>query len=100
LNWNLGPGAIAESGALLPSPKKLDPSIPDSEPTRPKTSRSIEKIEAENFPQVLLATRLDQNYLMDDVSRKKISEWREWVRNMPPGAKDLKIIGIYERFPF
>jgi hypothetical protein len=63
------------------------------------TSRSsINESTISKFPQVLLSIRLDEHYLSSDVSQQRISEWTEWLRNMPGGAKDIKIQGAYESF--
>jgi hypothetical protein len=46
---------------------------------------------------VLLSIRVDQDYFKED-REENIWRWREWIRNIPPEAKGVKIEAIYESF--
>lgn len=56
------------------------------------------EVEPLQSPQVLLSIRLNKNYFNNDNPRENISQWRDWIRNIPSGAKDLKIQGTYESY--
>ena len=73
------------------STSSWSPGIPSgsSEPTR-KRKRSIDG--ASEYPQVLLAIRLDKHEL-------DIEAWKECLlRQLPPEAKDIRIEGIFGSF--
>ena len=72
-----------------------DSSIPQTVSTSLAGTTEVEPVRT---PQVLLCVRLDEDYFTGDKPRDRISEWREWIRNIPPGAKDLKIQGVYESY--
>jgi hypothetical protein len=46
---------------------------------------------------VLLSIRLDKDYFREEME-ENLLVWREWIRNIPPEAKGVKVEAIYESF--
>jgi len=46
---------------------------------------------------VLLSIQLEKAYFKDEMD-ENLRIWREWIRNMPPEAKGVKIDAIYDSF--
>jgi hypothetical protein len=63
-------------------------------------TRISEPADIGNSLKVLLAVRLEDNFLLDndEDTLDKVRTWTEWLRNMPEGAKDVKIQGVYNSF--
>jgi ankyrin repeat protein len=61
-----------------------------------------ESAETSKALQVLLSVRLEDDYFPGDdeeiYTEKKVQVWSEWLRNMPQGAKSIKIQGIYKSY--
>ncbi|KUJ17234.1 uncharacterized protein LY89DRAFT_685147 [Mollisia scopiformis] len=75
-------------------------SIRNSEHSTAPTSVS-DSSKGSRGPQVLLAIRLEDDYLLDDRQSgggKKLQTWAEWLRSAPNGIRDITIQGIYKSF--
>jgi len=44
---------------------------------------------------ILLSVRLENDYFQDD-NAGNVWTWREWIRNIPPGARAVKVEAIYQ----
>jgi hypothetical protein len=88
---SLDPWPSSTSSTASPSTK---PSVSGS-----KIS-SVTKVldhKSSNTTNVLLSIRLEKDYFEDEMS-ENIRIWREWIRNIPPEAKGIKIEAIYDSF--
>jgi hypothetical protein len=59
-----------------------------------------ESREQDKSLQVLLAVRLDDNFLDDSGAEKgnKLRTWCEWLKALPNGAKDVSVQGVYQSY--
>lgn len=70
----------------------------NSESSRPESQNSSKTdVSSSSGTNVLLSIRLQKDYFKEDMS-ENVRSWREWIRNIPPEAKDIKIEAIYESF--
>ncbi|KAE8443356.1 hypothetical protein EG329_001914 [Mollisiaceae sp. DMI_Dod_QoI] len=70
-------------------------------PLAPKSTANLDsgaQSSSASSNSVLLAIRISEDYLATDSREHKIYEWREWIRNIPLAARDIKIQGVYESF--
>jgi len=96
LTPDLSSGAQSSSA----SSDSVDADSSTTESVQTQMTAPIETAEDEQnrSSQVLLAIRIAEDYLATDDRDHRIYEWREWIRNMPSAAKDIKIQGVYESF--
>ncbi|KAE9369796.1 hypothetical protein N431DRAFT_443421 [Stipitochalara longipes BDJ] len=57
--------------------------------------KSISARDSADSLQVLLAVRLEEDFFDADDSNQ-VRTWCEWLRNIPPGTRDVKIQGLYK----
>ena len=91
-------GLRARSSSASSNSIETDSSIAETEETQTTTPTETMGDEQNRSSQVLLAIRISEDYLTTDNREQRIHEWREWIRNVPPAARGIKIQGVYESF--
>ena len=93
---NIAGATPTKGGATNSSPSQ---NISEETSSTGPTSVS-EAQEHDKSLQVLLAVRLDDNFLDDSGAddRNKLRTWCEWLKALPNGAKDVSVQGVYQSY--
>jgi hypothetical protein len=101
----LSHAAVSNIGGATPrkdgETNSTSPSQNVSEDASSTGPRSVsESREQDKSLQVLLAVRLDDNFLNENGADegKKLRTWCEWLKAFPNGAKDVSVQGVYQSY--